>query len=85
MNDIQQQVESLVIELMQDAPVTVLPDTDLFEAGILDSFRVIEFLTELEKRFNISIPTDELIPQNLWTIEATVRTVRRHLDRGTGA
>ncbi len=85
MDDLQRQVERLVNELQQDERVAVLPDTDLFEAGILDSFRMLEFLAELEERFSVSIPTEELIPQNLWTIEATVRTLRRYLDRGTGA
>ena len=43
---------------------------DLFEIGVLDSFGIIEFVVALEKHFNCTIPQEDLIPQNLWSIHA---------------
>lgn len=46
------------------------PNDDLFAIGILDSFGIIEFVVTLEKHFNCTIPQKDLIPQNLWSIQA---------------
>ena len=48
---------------------------DLFEAGVLDSFGIIEFVVTLEKHFNCTIPQEDLIPQNLWSIHAIAETL----------
>lgn len=45
-------------------------DEDLFAIGVLDSFGIIEFVVTLEKHFSCTIPQEDLIPQNLWSIEA---------------
>lgn len=41
------------------------PDTDFFDKGIIDSTGVIELVTFMEETFNISVDDEELIPQNL--------------------
>jgi len=46
------------------------PNDDLFAIGILDSFGIIEFVVTLENHFNCTIPQVDLIPQNLWSIQA---------------
>ena len=43
---------------------------DLFGAGILDSYGVIEFVLAVEQNFGCTIPQKDLIPQNLWSIES---------------
>ena len=40
-------------------------DTDFFDKGIIDSTGVIELVSFLEEKFNISVDDEELIPQNL--------------------
>ena len=52
---------------------------DLFQTGVLDSMATLDYIGQLEDDFGISIPNEELIPQNLWSIEATVGLVSRHL------
>ncbi len=52
-------------------------DEDLFAIGVLDSFGIIEFVMILEKHFNCKIPQEDLIPQNLWSIEAISNTLTR--------
>ena len=40
------------------------PDTDLFEAGILDSLAFIDLVMYLEQDFGIRISAEELEPEN---------------------
>lgn len=40
-------------------------DTDFFDQGIIDSTGVVELVSFLEETFNISIDDEELIPENL--------------------
>jgi len=79
MNGVQRQVEDIIDRLKQDDCVAVGPGVDLFENGVLDSFRMLEYISELERVFGIMIANEDLIPQNLWSIEATVALIERCL------
>ena len=43
----------------------LMPDTDFFDEGIIDSTGVIELVSFMEETFKISVDDEELIPQNL--------------------
>ena len=77
---VQRQIEEIIDQLKQDDGVVVGLRVDLFESGVLDSFRMLEYISELERVFGITISNDDLIPQNLWTIEATALLVERYLE-----
>jgi len=47
--------------------------SSLLEAGILDSTGVLELVDCLEERFMIEISDDELVPENLNSIDNIVR------------
>ena len=62
-----------VTELLRDiADVQGVPlpsETEsLFDAGVLDSFGLLEFLTALEKEMDVEIPDEDLVPSNFDTI-----------------
>jgi len=44
-------------------------DTDFFDKGIIDSTGVIELVSFIEERFNISVDDEELIPENLSSLK----------------
>jgi len=44
-------------------------ETDFFDKGIIDSTGVIELVSYMEKTFDISINDEELIPENLSSLE----------------
>jgi acyl carrier protein len=44
-------------------------DTDFFDQGIIDSTGVIELVSFIEEKFNISVDDDELIPENLSSLK----------------
>lgn len=52
---------------------------DLFGAGVIDSFGVLQLIEGLESAFEISIPDEELIPQNLWSV-ASIRDLVKRLE-----
>ncbi len=43
-------------------------DESLFESGLLDSFALPDFVTELEKEFKVSIPDSDLVPRKFDSI-----------------
>ena len=47
-------------------------DESLLTAGIIDSLKMLNFLSFLEKAYNISIDDDELSPENFETINLIV-------------
>ena len=82
MNDsIEKRVEGVLKLIKPDMPETVGKEDDLFQTGILDSFGVINFISALEQEFKVSIPDEDLIPQNLWSITATANTVQKHMGK----
>lgn len=52
-------------------------DDDLFEAG-LDSMGIMRLLIFIEESFNVSLPDDELEPENLQTINKLLAWIQRH-------
>ena len=52
-------------------------DASLLEKGIIDSTGVLELVAYLEKTFGIKIENDELLPENLDSIDAIVGFIER--------
>lgn len=42
---------------------------NLFEDGMIDSFTVVEIVTEIERVFNIEINADDVVEKNFSTVE----------------
>jgi acyl carrier protein len=49
---------------------TIGPDTDLIEAGIIDSLAILDLVGFLEQRFKITFPVEEFVPENFRTATA---------------
>jgi D-alanine--poly(phosphoribitol) ligase subunit 2 len=45
------------------------PDTDILEAGILDSLAFVTLLFEIEERFGVRIPLDQLDLEDIRTVD----------------
>ena len=65
------------IFFLGDDPASIPTSKSLIEAGILDSTGVVELIGFLEEQFGIRIEDDELMPENLDSIENIVRFVTR--------
>ncbi len=59
-----------------------LANTDsLLEQGIIDSTGVLELVSFLEQKYGITIQDEELVPDNLDSIDRLVRFVSRKAER----
>jgi acyl carrier protein len=77
MDNITKKITDILVQIKPDKETTINLKDDLFASGVLDSFGMISYITFLEEAFNIEIPNEELIPQNFWSIEATIQTIER--------
>jgi acyl carrier protein len=44
------------------APVPADREASLFDAGVIDSFDLVDFVADLEKEFNVKVPDNDLHP-----------------------
>lgn len=60
-----------------DNPSALDTSTSLIEAGVIDSTGVLELVGFLEEAFEIRIDDEDLVPENLDSIDNIVRFVER--------
>ena len=68
-------IQERVVEILnqiksQQFEVDEVLNVDLFETEILDSFLVLELITNLESYFSIQIPVQDLSMENLSTVNS---------------
>ena len=56
------------LEAVAKAPIPADDDASLFDAGVVDSFGLMEFIGELEREFGVKVPDDELTPRKFETV-----------------
>jgi acyl carrier protein len=62
----------------EDAPLA--NGDSLLELGIIDSTGVLELVSFLEQKYGFTIQDEELVPENLDSIDRLVRFVRRKAE-----
>ena len=68
-----------LLEILND----LHPDIDftvedgLVDNGILDSLDIVTLITEINDKFDISIPAEEIIPENFNSAEALMELIER--------
>jgi acyl carrier protein len=60
-------------------------ETSFLEEGIIDSTGVLELITFLEEEFAIKVDDEELIPENLDSINNVVAFLENKLQKATAA
>ncbi len=75
MSDMQKTVLDFIREnfIMGRSEVSLDPDESLIESGVMDSTGVLELVEFLESTYKIKIEDEELIPENLETINNIVK------------
>lgn len=69
----------MLIEILND----LHPDIDfentegLIDNGILDSLDIVTLITEINDKFDISIPAEEIIPENFNSVEDIYSLIRK--------
>lgn len=52
-------------------------DTDLLASGLLDSFDIVNFVSQLEEVFTVEIEPTDIVPENFRTIAAIAALMER--------
>ncbi len=52
-------------------------EDDLIGDGILDSLDIVTLITEINSTFDVSIPAEEVIPENFCSAEAIYALIER--------
>ena len=68
-----------------DDPSQLAASSSLIEAGLIDSTGVLELVGYLEEQFDIRITNEQLLPENLDSIENIVGFVERKRQAGQAA
>jgi acyl carrier protein len=66
-------------------PSRLASDASLIEAGIIDSTGVLELVGFLEEKYRITVADEELLPENLDTIENIVSFLQGKAERAPQA
>jgi len=73
-------VKAILQDLAQ-APLPDDPDSSLFEAGVIDSFGMMDLVERLEAEFGIKIPDEDMVPRRF----ETLAKIAKHVDQRRGA
>lgn len=81
MSSIQTDVRNFVIEnfLFGDDPESLLNDDSFLETGIIDSTGVLELVSFIEEKYSMEVDDDELIPENLDSIDRLINFIESKL------
>ena len=56
-------------------------DVDLLESGLVDSVRIVELVLEIEQRFDVSLPFEELEIEDFRTVARLADRIARTLPK----
>ena len=75
--------EFLISNFYVDTPLA--NDTSLLETGVIDSTGVLEVIGFIEETFGFSVDDNEMLPENLDSIQGIAQYVSRKVSAGVGA
>jgi acyl carrier protein len=59
-------------------------DESLMDAGIIDSTGVIEIISFIESEFNVFISMDEVLPENIHSVESISQFIGNKIQKAAG-
>lgn len=74
----EEQILSILAEIDEDIPSY---DGNLFNAGLLDSFNVIEIVSKFEEIFGVEVDAGDVIEENFQTKDAIVDLLKKYLKK----
>mgnify|MGYP000968656723 FL=1 len=55
-------------------------DTDLLASGLLDSFDIVNLVSQLEEAFTVEIEPTDIVPENFRTVAAIAALMERSIS-----
>ena len=68
-----------LLEILEDLhpDVDFTAEESLIDDGILDSLDIVTLITEINDKFDISIPAEEIIPENFNSAKALMALIEK--------
>ena len=81
MTRMEQKIRAFLADVffLGEDPAELPADKSLIDSGIIDSTGVLELVDFLEREYGILIPDEELLPENLGSVNGIVQYVNRKL------
>lgn len=78
-NNIKTHIKKFIAEnmLFSGDGFTHADDASLLEAGIIDSIGVMELVTFVGKQFNVTVPPEDILPENFDSVQKLADYVQR--------
>jgi len=71
-------MEDFLIDTIEEiAFSTVEKDESLWQSGVLDSITIVELAVEIEKKYSIKVPFDEIIEANFETVALLIAYIEK--------
>ena len=81
MSDSKKRIKDFIVEnFLYGSDADLKDDTSFLEEGIIDSTGVLELVEFLEEEFEISVDDEELIPENLDSINNVAAYLQRKME-----
>lgn len=79
MQDIQRDVTAFIVEnfLFGNAAEAPAPGSSFMESGLIDSTGILELVSFVEGKYGIKVADDELVPENLDSVQHIAAFVSR--------
>ena len=71
-----------LLEILEDMhpEVDFESETELVSGKILDSFDIVNLVTEIDSEFDVEITAADLLPENFDTLDAMVKLVEKRME-----
>ena len=82
MNEIKSEIKEYIIEnfLFGDRDTLIEDDDSFMESGILDSTGILELITFIEDRYDIKLDDDEILPENLDSLNNLETFIKKKMN-----
>ena len=75
LDELQQQISDIFAERFETRLAS--PQVDLLETGLVDSVKIVELVLEIEQRFGVSLPFEELEIEDFRTVPRLAERIAR--------
>jgi acyl carrier protein len=81
-DELEQKIRRFILEnyLFTDDPAALGPDESLLKQGIVDSTGMMQIIAFIEDELGVPVADEEMIPQNLETVNNIARFARSKLQ-----
>jgi acyl carrier protein len=72
--------EYLMEMIMDQGRSSIEPDEDLLTQGLIDSMGILQLVSFMEKKFNIKVPDEDIVPDNFRTLDSLTEYVTKRMS-----